>query len=682
MTLFSSVFFYQQVDAASTTKTPAPINLGNSSHVQIKNAELFTQEQGNYFIYTLTYTNNGNSTLNLVDYWIKVKSISGKTYKTTVVEKDKNVSNVLPNSTIDLTFYSPVDDNAKLSDFLLTIVKWDFSTPDYTHAVGSFKLANGYGAPTLEYQPKYLITKENKLKTAIKSVQTSVDGNNRLINISFLFENLNTRDYRPSKVMFYLVTSEGSIYSAKNDTLKDLIILPKERNIISLQVTLPTTVNLSGLRLLAGYLSETENLYIPFASYRIPKAANNINAIVSQMNYEGYHIELLGYNRLPTDTQDLLTANLRVTNNSSNTQKIPSIKPTWTINGIVQSMASANATAYDKRIQLAPGESIQMVASLPIPYILNLNNVLLSLKETVDEKTEKTIGHFKTDNINQFSVALAQKASFDRLGSKSQVELLRVRSSGEGKLINVSGDLVVTNVETRSTKLQKYGIYLIGVDNQLYPLKIEGYDKTVISNGKIIIPFSGNVPVTVKGAEMKLLFTELLPTAGEGTATETQVPINTVSMTTVWPEGKSTTTFNNLTLGKYDFSFNKFFGYLDMVDYANIQGIKLDFEYNMLVNPDYDDMAGTYKLRFEIEDQESAKATYFKEFELIDSKITDEYKAGATNKKTIVFSDPNLMNKITSFKNYKLSVYCVVNDQKVLLAQKELPYFYIDWVIN
>jgi hypothetical protein len=143
-----------------------------------------------------------------------------------------------------------------------------------------------------------------------------------------------------------------------------------------------------------------------------------------------------------------------------------------------------------------------------------------------------------------------------------------------------------------------------------------------------------------------------------------------------WPTNIPSSDFKNLIFGKYNFTFDNFYGYMDSAS-MSIQGLKLDFAYSMLFDPNIDDMAGSYKLRFEIEDQDISKATYFKDFELNAAGQVEEFKEGQSIKKTITFSDPNILEKVQSFSKYKISVYYLVNDQKVLIAQATIPYFTI-----
>ncbi|TJY41926.1 hypothetical protein E5161_12060 [Cohnella pontilimi] len=679
-----SMFVAGPIDTFAATKketVPTSISLGKNASVKINNVELFPQDKGLYLMFSLTYSNTGTTSLSLDDYWAKVKTTKGQTFSIKVADKDKNIKSLPGKSSAVVTYFAAVADDVLLSQLQINIVKWDFSAPNFTRSLGTFNLAKGYSAPVPAFQPLNITNKETKLKTAIKSVQMGSDGENRVVNISFLFENLNTRDYKAATTQLNIKTADGSIFEATNSSLKDLVVKPKQRKVITLKSVIPSDINLNGMKLLLGYQSDADGLFIPIASYAVPKASDGtIDDRVSQLTYGSYQIELTGYNRLPAGAQDALTANFTVTNKSTSDQKVPVLKSSWSINGVSQESNTPAVTTFDSRIQLAPGESIQIAARIMVPYNLNLKDIRVTLKETVDAQNENIIGQFKNTRVNQFTLSPDNKTSFSRLGSKTQVELLNIVSTGDSKQVSVNGSLAVTNIEFRPIKLQKYGVYLKSTDGQIFPLTVADYDKPIIANGKIIVPFSGKVPAAVKNQNMNLLLTELLPYTGDTNNKDLTVATNVISMTKAWPDSKPSSKFNNLSFGKYDMTISQVYLSLNMMDFVSAQGLKLEFSYNMVADPNVDDLAGTYKLRFEVEDQGESKAFYSKEYTLNGDAKTDDIIEGNGVRKTIEFSDPAVLERIKSFTSYKLSVYYVVNDEKVLLAQRVIPYFYVQWM--
>ncbi|WEK53932.1 MAG: hypothetical protein P0Y55_15405 [Candidatus Cohnella colombiensis] len=804
---FGTVLNKDKVTAATSTV----MNIGTNATAQVKSADLITQDKGLYLIYTLTIKNNSNSKLQLDDYWSKVSSVSGVPFKTSPIAAEKSITSLNGKSSIDLTYYAQITSNLTLSKLQINMYKFDVTAPELTRQLGKFPLSAQSSSITAAFLPKYLVTNESKLKTAVKSAKSTVVGEVRTLTVSFLIENLNAKDYNASKTQYYVMTSDGSLYTAKNDTLKDLNILPKERKIFDLEVNIPAHVDISNSKLISGYLSEADGIFIPSGTYALPKAATiqeisvpaflpkyiqttdskiktalkGISSSVSSSTrnvelqflienqgtksykpstvqffivsgdgsyyssksdahqslviqpkerkiftlsfsvpskvdfssiklvmgntsgadsvfkqvasyllpnttvktttdiqsttYNDYKIEIISYTRLPAGAKDTLTANFKVTNVSKEALAVPRYKSLWSFNGIEQSGSTSEIIAYDQRLQLEPGDSMELISTMQIPYSAVVQQARVILKDTTDSQAEKVIGQFKSEVLNKFAFTDNGIANFDRLSAKSSVQLLRVRSSVEGKQMNVSGDLVFTNLEARSALMQKYAVYLQADNGEVYPLTVAEYTKSVISNGRILMPFSGTIPVTAQSTNMNILIADLVTGTTEAGAQANVIPGHINKISKAWPNSTPNNKFNNLAIGKFDITLDKFYAYLNYGSF-NTDGLNLELEYSMLSDLTFDDVAGSYKLRIEIEDQNTNKTVVFKEFALGDAE--QEFKEGNNIKQTIFFSDTTLAAKAESLKEYKLSMYCVVNDQKVLLAERTLPYFYIQWLLN
>ena len=84
--------------ATTTKQTPAtvhtlanlnPIKITTKSTVRLTDVNILTLDEESILTYTLTITNKDGKTLDLLDYWSKVKTTSGTTYSTFLMTKDK-----------------------------------------------------------------------------------------------------------------------------------------------------------------------------------------------------------------------------------------------------------------------------------------------------------------------------------------------------------------------------------------------------------------------------------------------------------------------------------------------------------------------------------------------------------------------------------------------------------------
>lgn len=59
--------------SVKTLNNLAGVNIGAKSTVKLTNVNILSQDDGSVLTYTLTFHNNGSTTLSLLDYWSKVK---------------------------------------------------------------------------------------------------------------------------------------------------------------------------------------------------------------------------------------------------------------------------------------------------------------------------------------------------------------------------------------------------------------------------------------------------------------------------------------------------------------------------------------------------------------------------------------------------------------------------------
>ena len=140
----------------TTTKKPVVHTLANlpavkisaKSSVSLTDINIMTQDNESILTYTLTIRNGDSKTLNLVDYWSKVKTNGGTTYSTTLMSKDKDKKKVAAGASTTLTYVATVAKNTKPQDLIFQVVKWDFSQPGYEALKGQFKIPAGYVTAT------------------------------------------------------------------------------------------------------------------------------------------------------------------------------------------------------------------------------------------------------------------------------------------------------------------------------------------------------------------------------------------------------------------------------------------------------------------------------------------------------------------------------------------------------
>lgn len=258
--------------SAVTTNKVNTIALSKKSYASLLSANVTMNEKGNIFTYTVAIFNNDSKSLNFIDYWVNVRSKSGKTYKTQLAAKDKDKKYIQPGSSQVFTFYTEVDSNIKVTDMLVDYIKWDFSAVNYTRRLGTFNIPNNYSSAVAAGNTGTVATETTKLKTRIEKSIITKDKQYYYVNMQFNIENIGYRNANMNDLLFNLTSSGRTIYSINSDELKDVILQPGEKRTVTIRAALPKTANMTNLQLMASTYEETDKILIPRGVFQLPTA--------------------------------------------------------------------------------------------------------------------------------------------------------------------------------------------------------------------------------------------------------------------------------------------------------------------------------------------------------------------------------------------------------------------------
>lgn len=153
-----------------------PVKISAKSTVRLTDVNILNLDEESILTYTLTVKNGDNKTLDLLDYWSKVKTTSGTTYSTSLMTKDKEKKKLSAGSSTTLTYVAKVGKNIKISSLLFQVIKWDFSQANYESLKGQFKVPASYITSTPADQSKTLRVFDTPVKTMINQVAAYTSG--------------------------------------------------------------------------------------------------------------------------------------------------------------------------------------------------------------------------------------------------------------------------------------------------------------------------------------------------------------------------------------------------------------------------------------------------------------------------------------------------------------------------
>lgn len=802
---------YASAASISNSTVSKSIKLNANSTIAIHNAQFLMQDSGRVLAYTVQITNNGNSELSLDDYWIRVKTNSGKSFSTKISELDKNIKTVAPRSSKTITYYSYVDNSTKLSDFLFEIIAWDFSVANYERQLGIIQYPKGTSEQTAINNSASLLINNMKLLASVSQYTMTQDNTNAYLQINFKIENQGLNVVDLTNLNLFVQTSDSAVYSINAGDISGVILQPKQQRLFTMHVALPKSLLGKPLTLVPAIKEATSGVMLPAASFALPavkdttytdsgkakaiyisgeqvntfvdnaffernNASSNVSiqfalrntgkqavnypslsfsivtadgvvypldykksdealtkllpglreginisgtvpssvdlsktkllvrggveeksegyvlgsyqfvssqqagTIGSTYKYGDYGVKINSITRTATASDDVLVADIEVTNLSDNSKIVPNFSGYFMINGVKLDLTT-NKAALDSKVTIAPRSTYNFVVYTSIPYTTSIDNVsfILSDKPTGSE-SEKTVYRFNGQKLSEIdSLNSSGVYSLNIAGRHAEAKLTRTALYSGLTENYFYAEFDVTNKESRSTQLSDYNGYLTDETGEVIPVTFSEMKQKTSVNGKVLVSAWAKVK---KGTEIEnydFVFGQTVSNSGEEEK-ENNLIIKPVKLKL---DGNDTdgikTSLTDIPLPGYDLSLHRVNAILNVEGMYTVTGLKLLFDYNLEREESYDYIAGDHKLMIEFVDQGSGKATYSKQFSLTVPANGEERLQEAINQSMeIKFEDTLIQSKIQAYDKYKLNVYHVFQDAKILIASKDLKWFTIE----
>lgn len=257
-----------------------PIKISAKSTVRLSDVNILTLDEESILTYTLTISNGDSKTLDLLDYWSKVKTTGGTTYSTSLMTKDKEKKKLSPGSSTTLTYVAKVGKNIKISNLVFQVIKWDFSQTNYESLKGQFKIPVAYITSTPANQSKTIKVFDTPIKIKIDQVAAFSSGDYNYVNVGLNLQNIGYKIFEDPKVKFVIKTANGASYPMSADsTSSDYKIQPQDQKILNLMTSIPKSIKLSNIELQIVQEEETSKLSLPIATMQLPNATKNSLAL-------------------------------------------------------------------------------------------------------------------------------------------------------------------------------------------------------------------------------------------------------------------------------------------------------------------------------------------------------------------------------------------------------------------
>ncbi|MCR2806754.1 hypothetical protein [Paenibacillus soyae] len=591
-----------------------------------------------------------------------VYKASASSLQTNLASKGKVIiflNVTVPNSAITkgLTLVPAVADETSKLDIPLGV----FTVPNLTAT-----------KPTAVDKSQTVVINEQNVETLVVSSDLTSSDNRQEAVIAFQLKNIGSKSVDTSNYQFLIETANGTQYPLeyiKEETTK---LLPNIESELQLKGYVPNDLDLNKSKLVMkqsdseGKNSNIIGLYA-LSSADLPDNTDNI------YRTKDYQVDLISVNRIPDDTDDILVAQLSITNNTDKAIKIPSLSGYYLADG-VQVETTTSEVSLDNSINLAPKSKHQIAVYTKIPYTAQINDVAFVLTQKLTDQSKK-LYQYKGRLPETVGQSVSSPYVVDNVGRRASIHVKKASISETQGNTYFYGEFDLVNKEIRTSNVTQLGGYLEDSEGILVPVTFTAIADKVLPNGKVLYAAYGLLPTGFNAANYKMYVGQALP-IGTGEQTDqllvSPVAYNMKTQTQVLDDK-----MQGIEFGGYTLDITEINSDIEIENDFLYKGIKLNLKYSLAKDTSYQFVPKDQKVLVEFVDQGSAKATYSKEFTL-GATGDGNLSEGADIRLPIFYADDKMMTKINSFQTYKVNIYVAFGTNKMLLASREVKWFYAD----
>ncbi|WP_127533479.1 hypothetical protein [Paenibacillus kobensis] len=393
--------FVPSTAQAATVKTSAAVTaipklkVSSKSSIQIQDFQFVYGVNEKTLYFTATIYNGDNKELDFNDYNLELYTKTGTKYKLTLQESDAKKGKVSPNTYQDLHFSASVNYQSNLSDFKFSLIKWDFSQPDYTLKVSEVSVPSGYNPIVPAVTGKVVkLNSGKKLSTILaNSTFTNVAGKIEVMN-TFRITNYSNTPIDLNTLSFSLKRPGGGLVKLDVDAGTTTTLLTGVSKEIKLYGVLSGTKIDNNMQLIVTETSGESKTEYPVATYTIkPITGNNSFTPAGKtapITVEGEKVDTLireAYYETSGDTQ---TLSMYVDLNNAGKSAVKLSGYTYTLlasNGALYPAINQSTDA----VELSPQIKKEQYLQFSLPSNVNAENAKLIIRKTVEESKNSYI---------------------------------------------------------------------------------------------------------------------------------------------------------------------------------------------------------------------------------------------------------------------------------------------------
>ncbi|MBP3966917.1 hypothetical protein [Paenibacillus lignilyticus] len=505
---------------------------------------------------------------------------------------------------------------------------------------------------------------------------------NKDVSLDFTLTNIGAASVASPSWDYFIVTASGTSYPLNYTREENAVLLPQIEKTISLSGQLPTNLSLSTAQLVVkSQATDKEKSYI-VGTYSLQSTTQQ-GTLGGSFAYNDFAIKLNTIQRTPNSDHDVLLANLTVTNKSTISQQIPNLGGYFMVNG-VKVGTEQKAVALDNSITIAPGASANFVVYSDIPYTTSIDKITFVSTETIQDKAGKQLYQFSAQNLSEVaSKKLTDPYKINNLGKRSTVSVTKTAIFDGLTKNNFYAELEAVNNELRTSPIAQLGGYIVDKNGVVVPVQFATVKDKLSPSGKALLSAWASISKKFDTTSYKFVLGQSITTGTSGGTTTpdngeaaNSVLVDMVSYPLTATATATTNNLSNIQFPGYTLGLNYINAFLNVTGDYQIAGMKMTMDSSLWKSTDYEVVAGDHKVLIEFVNQDNSKLTFSKQFSInAASENEEQLKEAINNPLTLVFNDPDVQAKIQRYDGYKLNVYDVFENTKLLVASKDLKWF-------
>ncbi|KRE66694.1 hypothetical protein [Paenibacillus sp. Soil750] len=681
----SSVESAKELVVGSTSLGKASI--GGDSYMEVTDLMLLPGDQDGMVTFTVHVHNGGVSELSFKNYWVRLQSKAGSTFTANQLAQSGDTNRIAPGTSETYSFYAKVSASTELQDLVIKLVQLDFSVSGFERVVGQMSPSADYSVVTPVGANRSVRIDGTPFYTNIHRTSISRNEDNYLPSIYFEMENKGTGSIKLPDLSYFIRTAQGHMYPLQATKVgKGMELQPLAEKEGLLSGSIPREAGAEGWQLVITETTTTSDgkssLKLPVAFFEMPEAVEVEVSLGNDYEFSNksgtYTARLTSLQRLPWEDQDILAANITLTNKGNQALPIPDLQGYFELDDAVTVEASLIRT--DRVISLQPGKEINLQLAGKIPYTSDFKDLNLVLQEKAadNELSDLLTFHHNKELMGMKMIPTDGTRTLTDIGQSAAYSVRSTQTfEGEGAdLFTVQ--LRVENLEKRFTDLRKQVAQFKAEDGTVFPAHMTAINTKIIPGGKALIYIYGTIPKGYKTADLQLILgdaaTFQATGSGKGTSEDEAGYVNAASFQLPDEIEEPKNGFAELDVYPYTLTLSHIG---TQINFA--QGtVMLDFDYDLKRDTFVETSMKDHSLIVELRDElsESGKEIIVSQTYELDG--TDPIKSLQVgfHDTTITYTNKDTIYKIRDMKSYQLNVYHQFqNGQKKLLATKELDWF-------